>query len=54
MHGLAATERDRVARAVEVAARRAPVMMVVPLTVCLLPAFICLAVVPFLRGVASG
>jgi Flp pilus assembly protein TadB len=34
--------------------KRAPVLMVVPLVLCVLPAFGLLAVVPFLRGVAFG
>lgn len=38
----------------ETALRRAPVLMVVPLTICVLPAYVLLGVVPFLRGLASS
>ena len=34
--------------------RRAPVLMVLPLVLCVLPAFGLLAIVPFLRGIAFG
>jgi tight adherence protein B len=35
-------------------AHRAPVLMVMPLTLCVLPAFLLVCVVPFLRGLAVG
>lgn len=38
----------------EIALRRAPVLMVVPLAVCILPAFALLALAPFLRGLIQG
>jgi pilus assembly protein TadC len=37
----------------ERAARRAPVLMVLPLTTCILPAYVLLAVGPILRGLSS-
>ncbi|MGH2748689.1 MAG: type II secretion system F family protein [Actinomycetota bacterium] len=50
-----AEERDaQQDREHETALRRAPVLMVVPLTVCVLPAYVLLGVVPFLRGLASA
>lgn len=39
-------------RAFEREVRRAPVLMVLPLVLCVLPAFGLLAIVPFLRGIA--
>jgi tight adherence protein B len=47
--------RERAAEAAfDRATRRAPVLMVVPLTVCILPAYLLLAVGPFLRGLSWG
>lgn len=36
------------------ATRRAPVLMVMPLVLCVLPAFVLLAIVPFLRSLSFG
>ncbi len=52
LEGFAAHRREEGGRTFENAARRAPVFMVVPLAVCVLPAFVLLCVVPFLRGLA--
>jgi tight adherence protein B len=35
-------------------ARRAPVLMVLPLTICILPAYVVLAIGPILRGLSLG
>jgi len=49
-----ACRRDEaVANAFEAEIRKAPVRMVLPLTLCILPAFGLLALGPFLRGLAS-
>ena len=49
-----ASQRDRQAmQALDHSVRRAPVLMAVPLVVCVLPAFLLLGVVPFLRGLAQ-
>lgn len=47
---LAAGIREGQRRAFELKARRAPVLLVAPLTLCLLPAFAIVVVVPLLRG----
>lgn len=49
---LAASRRRQGARDFEARLRRAPVVMVVPLTLCVLPSFAVLGLAPFLRGVA--
>lgn len=46
--------RREAARSFEQRVRRAPVLMVIPLTCCVLPAFGLLALAPFLRGIAMG
>lgn len=48
----AATRRRQTGREFEVRLRRAPVLMVVPLTMCVLPSFALLGLGPFLRGVS--
>ena len=40
-------------RALDRAARRAPILMAVPLVACVLPAFMLLGIVPFLRGLGA-
>lgn len=48
-----ASQRDLQAmRTLDRAVRRAPILMTVPLVVCVLPSFLLLGVVPFLRGLA--
>ena len=48
-----ASQRDlRAMRTLDRSVRRAPILMAVPLVVCVLPAFLLLGVVPFLRGLA--
>jgi tight adherence protein B len=44
--------REDTALAFEAALKKAPVLMVVPLTLCVLPSFILLGVAPFLRGLS--
>jgi tight adherence protein C len=44
--------RDRRMLAFEREARRAPVMMVLPLVLCILPSFLLLALGPFVRGLS--
>lgn len=51
---LAATRRARQKRDFEEKMRRAPVLMVVPLTCCILPAYALLALGPFLRSMSLG
>jgi tight adherence protein B len=41
-------------RAHRLALRRAPVLMVVPLALCVMPSFLLLAVVPLIRGISVG
>ena len=50
----AAARRAEQARRLDAATRRAPVLMVVPLVVCVLPAFVLLGIGPFIRGLGSG
>lgn len=50
----AAARRADQMRAFEQSLRRAPVLMVIPLTLCVLPAFALLALGPFLRGLAGA
>jgi tight adherence protein B len=48
-----ARERRRAAEAVfEAASRRAPILMVLPLVLCVLPSFVLLGLAPFLRGLS--
>lgn len=42
--------RELQTQSFELALRRGPVLMVLPLTLCVLPSFVILALVPFLRG----
>ena len=49
---LAASRRLRARQEFEARLRRAPVLMVVPLTLCVLPSFALLGLGPFLRGVS--
>jgi tight adherence protein B len=51
LEAFASKRRAAVAHAFERKLRRAPVLMVLPLVLCVLPAFGLLAVVPFLRGI---
>jgi hypothetical protein len=46
----AETRREGRLRDFEVATRRAPVLMIIPLTVCMLPAYLILGLGPVLRG----
>jgi pilus assembly protein TadC len=50
---LAATVRANAADAAEATAQRAGVLIVVPLGVCFLPAFVCLGIVPVIAGLAT-
>jgi hypothetical protein len=50
----AAARRVEVERSFEREVKRAPVLMVLPLVLCVLPAFGLLAVAPFLRGITFG
>ncbi|HWL66298.1 MAG TPA: type II secretion system F family protein, partial [Actinomycetota bacterium] len=47
---LLVARRDELARLFDIQLRRAPVLMMVPLTLCVLPAYALLAFGPFLRG----
>ena len=49
---LAAGIRERRRRAFELRSRRAPVLLVAPLALCLLPAFALVVIVPLLRGLS--
>lgn len=51
---LAHEARDRRRRTTQTAARRVPVRLLLPLTLCILPAFVLLTVVPTLAGTLSG
>lgn len=51
---LARERRTMAAHAFEALLRRAPVKMVLPLTLCVLPGYGFLALAPFLRGMAHG
>lgn len=46
--------RAQLARDFEMETKRASVLMMIPLTVCVLPAFVLLALGPFLRGLSLG
>lgn len=50
----AETCRSEMAHRFEAMTRRAGVLMMVPLAICVLPAFILLGIVPFLRGLSLG
>lgn len=50
LEAFARRRRAESARALETAIRRAPVLMVVPLATCVLPAFVLLGLGPFVRG----
>ncbi|MDQ3662159.1 MAG: type II secretion system F family protein [Actinomycetota bacterium] len=52
LRSLATSRRRQAARDFEARLRRAPVIMVVPLTLCVLPSFAVLGLAPFLRGVS--
>lgn len=54
LSAFAASRRAEKARQLETAIKRAPVLMVVPLVVCVLPAFILLGLGPFIRGLGTG
>ena len=54
LEAFARSRRAVAARAFEREVRRAPVLMVLPLVLCVLPAFGLLALVPFLRGLTLG
>jgi tight adherence protein B len=50
----AARRRAARAREFEIATKRAPVLMMVPLALCVLPSFVLLGLGPFLRGLSLG
>lgn len=52
LRSLAASRRLQAARDFDARLHRAPVVMVVPLTLCVLPSFAVLGLAPFLRGVS--
>jgi tight adherence protein B len=52
LESFAVTRRESARRELEHGLRRAPVLMVIPLAVCVLPSFVLLAIVPFLRGLS--
>ena len=52
LESFAVVRRERARRELEHGLRRAPVLMVIPLAVCVLPSFVLLAIVPFLRGLS--
>lgn len=54
LDALAAARRAEQRRSFEEKVKRAPVLMVVPLTCCVLPAYGLLALGPFLRGMSIG
>lgn len=54
LHDFAAARRSDSQVEFEAALRKAPVRMIMPLTLCVLPAFCLLAVTPFMRGLAIG
>lgn len=54
LDGLAAARRADQKRSFEEKIKRAPVLMVVPLTCCILPAYALLALGPFLRSMGTG
>lgn len=54
LEGHAAARRAELKRGFEEKMRRAPVLMVVPLTCCILPAYGLLALGPFVRSMALG
>lgn len=51
---LARCRREAVTSAYEARLRRAPVLMVLPLTLCVLPSFVLLGLVPLLRSLRIG
>lgn len=51
---LGAEARDRRRRAVQAAARRVPIRLLMPLVLCILPAFVLLTLVPTLAGTLDG
>lgn len=54
LDALAAGRRAELMRTFEEKMKRAPVLMVVPLTCCILPAYALLALGPFLRSMSAG
>lgn len=54
VHRLAEEQRDRARLSAEAAARRAGVLVVAPLGLCFLPAFLLLGVAPVVLGLASA
>lgn len=54
LQGFAERRRAELWRAMDARIRRAPVWMVFPLALCVLPAFLLLGVVPFLRGISPS
>jgi tight adherence protein B len=50
----AARRRAARAREFEIATKRAPVLMMIPLALCVLPSFVLLGLGPFLRGLSFG
>jgi pilus assembly protein TadC len=53
LRAFAADRRIVTETAFEAASRRAPVLMVLPLVLCVLPSFVLLALAPFLRGLSQ-
>jgi pilus assembly protein TadC len=51
---LAFRRRERIRHEFDAATKKAPVAMVVPLVLCVLPSFGLLALAPFLRGLAGA
>lgn len=54
LKALARARRSEVEASFDRSVRRAPVLMVLPLTTCILPAYVLLAIGPILRGVSIG
>jgi tight adherence protein B len=54
LSAFALARRAERARRLDAAIKRAPVLMVVPLVVCVLPAFMLLGLAPFIRGLGTG
>ena len=46
--------RKEVAGRLDAAIKRAPVLMIIPLVTCVLPAFVLLGLGPFIRGLGAG
>ena len=53
LRSLAADSRSAARAQTEVAVRQAEIWVLAPLSVCFLPAFLCLGVVPLVLGIAG-